>query len=263
MGFDFFGPSLEVTYPKAAHEWIEKFYNFDPSFVRVIMFSIYNVYFSYNAADSYNSSLWTMRFEFFGSVLLYGYLYFLNKKYVFFKFLDIPILLFLFYNMPILACFHAGSLLHRVKLCKCIEWMEMYFGARGTQCILNISFVLNIFLSAIYRTSDQLVSMYAVFVVLFVLMSNGLERGLNSSVSQFLGEISFPLYLIHMPVIYTFTTNIYAILASFEIDLFLALSINLIATVSLAFALAKILRPLEILCINISKKITKFILNMN
>ena len=55
--------------------WLGGFYLFSPSFFNAIKFSFFDVFVNYSSYTSYNSSLWTIKTEFVGSILIFIFSY--------------------------------------------------------------------------------------------------------------------------------------------------------------------------------------------
>jgi peptidoglycan/LPS O-acetylase OafA/YrhL len=55
-------------------DWLYGFYGFEPSAVGAIREAVWKVFFSFSARESYNPVLWTMGYEFLGSLFLFAFL---------------------------------------------------------------------------------------------------------------------------------------------------------------------------------------------
>ena len=166
---------------------------------------------------------------------------------------DIFLAAILLFKMPIIACFHVGSLLYRVDLRKCDIWLRRVLGSQILEYIAIAALIFVGGFSSMYRLNDQVVALYAILIVLFVLLSKYVQRWLESSVSQLLGEISFPLYLVQMPIIFIFTINIINGFGFLGIFPNLKVFLNFSISVSVAILFASVIRPIEIFCIRMSK----------
>ena len=60
--------------------WLPTFYDFDPSLPQAIKSAVWDTFFDFNRDVSYNTVLWTMEPEFFGSIFLFGFLSLLGNK---------------------------------------------------------------------------------------------------------------------------------------------------------------------------------------
>ncbi len=170
------------------------------SLLDVVSFSFFDVLFRYDLAHSFNTSLWTMPVEFDGSLLIYVLLFALSQ---------VPSLQRL-HRIAIGAALSAGCLLASKGLLACFfggyviaeliydEPRARAWGRRGAAALVALGGVL---LALRGRLDDRDGAILAIGVVAGVALWPVLSRLFSSSVSRWLGGISFPLYLIHAAVI--------------------------------------------------------------
>ena len=60
--------------------WLPSFYDFEPSLSRAIKSAAWDAFFDFNRDVTYNTVLWTMEPEFFGSLFLFSLLSLLGNK---------------------------------------------------------------------------------------------------------------------------------------------------------------------------------------
>jgi peptidoglycan/LPS O-acetylase OafA/YrhL len=190
--------------PATSLGWLGTFYKFDPSFVNALKFSFFDVFFSYDGGSTYNASLWTMPIELAGSLVIYAYLgIFRNTSRVFW----LPTLAFAIYlqfNNPFLSCFVFGYLI-----------AELNFNFRKVNSVTLEGISILLFssvpiISTFYRpTQNWKTSLMAVVLVLSVSYSKYLRAFFTCFFSRFLGKISFPLYLIQVPIICSWSSYLF------------------------------------------------------
>ena len=229
--------------------WLSEFYSFDPSLVKVIRFSFYDVFFNYVHDASYNVVLWTMSTELHGSILVAIVLLCLN--YVRFKLLFlISVSVVLFAVKPQLACFSIGMIISYI-LCNKSDILFL-LKKRNIKIFLCLLFLL------VYKAVDMgrcnVIS--AAIVVLLPFMFEGVYTFLVSRISSFLGKISFPLYIVHFPILCSFTSYL---LIHFG-NSYPALWAITFASIALSIFAAFLLLPVEKFAIKISRSFANCVL---
>lgn len=175
-----------------------------PSLMETVRFSLYRVFFSYDSNESLIPPLWTMAYEMWGSYLVFSTLALigdLRKRFVIY-----PVLFVIMYEIhPMYSAFLVG-----------LSFAEAYSSGllekHGTM-LSGLSFFLII--PTLYATTllpGKAHGVYLVISSLFVfcaITNRQLVELLSNRLSRFLGNISFPLYLIHAPVFAVLTLNLY------------------------------------------------------
>ena len=237
-------------------DWLGSFYKFDGNLKDAVTFSLYKVFFKYDGGLTYNSSLWTMPIEIIGSVLIYAYLgIFRNTEKVKWKLLIIAILS-LFYFKPIYACFLIGYAIAEINRKNPVEPSTGIFKKRNKFetlfiCIFMVCSLVSIFL----RGNDQIECILAASIVLSVSYSYALKSFFSNRLSAYLGRISFPLYLVQIPIICSWSSYLYLKLPALGLSPMTSNFINLFSTISLCLVTATLLVPIEKLSVVYSKKI--------
>jgi peptidoglycan/LPS O-acetylase OafA/YrhL len=245
-----------ATTPATSLGWLGTFYKFDASVYDLLKFSFFDVFFNYDAGKSYNTPLWTMPIEIFGSFFIYAYIgIFKNSDRVFWAAIIIIAAYFL-YKDPRYACFAFGYIIFEIN--------TKY--PRGNNKFIELSSIVLFssmaVVSTFYRPVGEYIitSLMATAIVLSVSYSNIMASFFTNKISRLLGKISFPLYLIQVPVICSFSSYLFIFLPKQGLDNLTSSNINVILTASLCFMLAWLLIPIENFSIRISKKIAKFAL---
>ena len=244
--------NLQIA-PQASSDWIRRFFDFNATLKGVLSFSFYDVFFNYNDNKTYNPALWTMPIEIIGSFLIYGFLgLFRENSTVQWK-IAIIIATHFFFSMPAYACFFIGYLIAELNSKFSINSNKVENVLIERLCLL--AFALTSILSTYYIDSDKLVCLFASVMILSVSYSYSLKHFFSNTISNFLGRISFPLYLIHFLVICSWSSFVYIVSIDHHFNLTVATYFNLISSTVICLVLSYLLLPVESLSIRASKKI--------
>jgi peptidoglycan/LPS O-acetylase OafA/YrhL len=237
--------------------WLGQTFVFDPSFLSFVKFSLYNVFFDYVPGTSYNTSLWTLSIELFGSMLVYSYLSLFRRDGSAHLLMAFALFCLLLKIAPYYACFIGGYLAAEAyaRLEKVAPWRVI------VESLAGIGFYAVVFLITMYRPTNlgMLCALATVFVF-SVAFSSPLRWLLTTRVSEFLGRISFPLYLIHLYVICSWSVHLFTWLEGSMVPTIPALLINILSTFAIAAALSIALIPLERFSVRSSKLIASTLL---
>ncbi|MDR1363821.1 MAG: hypothetical protein LBJ35_07230, partial [Spirochaetaceae bacterium] len=191
--------------------WLGTFYNFDGGFIDALRFSFRDVFFYYNEDHSYNATLWTMNGEITGSFLvalvLFCSKYIKSKQYVFW----ILAAAFLFLVNGVLLAFMLGMAASYLYINKndFLYKIEKSIPRKTGLFIAAAAAYLAAGLSAylwVKWAMDLLYSIAAFLLIAFLLTSPLAQRVFSAKFFRFLGKISFPLYIIHVPVLCSFSS---------------------------------------------------------
>lgn len=209
-------------------DWLHRIYHFQPSFASLVQQSLFSVFFTNHY--QYNLVLWTMRIEFFGSLLVFGYLLLFGKSK--FRWLGYFALLFLV-DAPQYQAFILGmalcDLAYHGYLEKInIRWVKWSFLLLGLYCAAFPHYMQPglvgqtsyAWTKGLFWLSDGykpwfIMILGATLLLIVVLTSNTLKRILNHSIFQYLGRISFSLYLTHFAVLSSFTAALFLTLLQY------------------------------------------------
>lgn len=253
----FFNLEAAVT-PIGASSWLGGFYNFDASFKGFVVFSLYDVFFKYNPELTYNSVLWTMSVEMFGSLFVYAYLgIFRAKETVHWKLIFIILVTSFFYK-TLYACFAAGYLIAEFNN-KNAENGALFSSKLAQRGLIALAVVASV-VSTFYHESDRVAFFVATIIVFCASYSLKLESFFSNRVSAFLGRISFPLYLIQIPIICSWSSYLFIKLPLLGLGVVESNFINLFSTVAICLLVSWILLPVERISVVYSKKIGRLFL---
>ncbi len=187
--------------------WLFTFYEFEPSLTQAIKSAAWDTFFDFNRDTTYNTVLWTMQPEFFGSIFLFGFLsLFGNKRIRWFAYPLIVLILYL-KELHWLNAFLLGIILCDLYVNTSIfPKLGQMFGAWWVQILSSVSIMVLIG-APNYREVFHLV--VAMVLVVLALSFTGFAKFFSSRVPVYLGRISFSLYLIHVPILCSATGLIY------------------------------------------------------
>jgi peptidoglycan/LPS O-acetylase OafA/YrhL len=186
-------------------DWLALFANFQATLPGALVYSTYGVYFTHNAATSYNPFLWTMSIEMLGSFMIFIFaLQIKNTKRPINLAAFMAAMFFLaksYYSLFFIGA--TFSLLRRqgfFNFCtrptaQATSWLMI--AAVIASCIASDNIAHDNFKTNFFR---------ATVFTLAVNINTIIKNALESRFSRFLGKISFPLYLIHFSILISLTS---------------------------------------------------------
>jgi peptidoglycan/LPS O-acetylase OafA/YrhL len=242
--------------PESSSGWLGTFYRFDASLKDLFIFSLYGVFFNYNPETTYNSSLWTMSVEMLGSILIYAYLGIFRSKEKTYWLLISLVIFILALLKSLYVCFFAGYLIAELNL----KYQDAFEGGKIMKIASLIFFIIILMISVNFKSNSGASIFVAIFLVLTASFSIHLKSFFANKSSQFLGRISFPLYLIQIPVICSWSSYLYIQLPLLGLSHIQSNFVNLFSTICICFLASILLLPIEKIGVACSKKIGKLIL---
>ena len=235
----------EAAEISGAREWlIQPYYKFDYNFLGALRFAFYDVFFNYAGNTTYNQVLWTMPIEFFGSFFVFIILAIAGKRKIRYYVYVVVFSYFLWFNNP-LAAFTSGIVLAEFHASSA-KFIHVRLWSHVKDLLLILLFVLSV-LYVQYGGNDgniyMLRTISASVVVYCVSQSPSLRCVFESKVALFLGTISFPLYLLHMPIICSISSWLYKTLYGFDFT-FITVIVGSI-TLVVCLVSAKLFYPIE------------------
>lgn len=251
--------NVQIAEQAQSIEWMGSYYKFDPTYDYLslqffLRFNLYYVFFNFNPGANFNPVLWTIAYEFTGSMLVYLIIGLFrtarNQTYL------VPLAILILFNLvhnPIIACFAIGYVL-----------AELYvaYGRRLEQSawanwLATLLFLVPIVCSTFFRTGHHFyLALLATLLVASVSFSGLLKRFFSNKVSRFLGRISFPLYLIHLPLICSYSSYLFLTLPAHGFSHQATSNIIIATTVPLGILLAWLIYPIETFSVKASKYIS-------
>ncbi|MEK4158878.1 acyltransferase [Paenibacillus odorifer] len=188
--------------------WLKGIYNFSSDSLEALKEAFYGVVFQ--GKQNYNLILWTLKYEFYGSVMIYSFMLVLRKTNI--RYAIYPLIFVLLWNSYYLAFFlglllsdlHSKDLLkikNRIALFL-IFLLALFFGSYPWREQFGAPTRLYGFLKLDFLGVNSYYEFYhtvgAFLLLICALNSSYLKRLLSSRICLFLGEISFSLYLLHL-----------------------------------------------------------------
>jgi peptidoglycan/LPS O-acetylase OafA/YrhL len=210
--------AAEITGSK----WLHDFWQQPASLISMIYQGIYSTFVT--GFTPYNTNLWTMQIELFGSFLVFGFLAFfgkLEKRWIFYAaaaliFLKTYYLAFIL-GMAICDIWTNGSLVRRYVT----DWLVLallpvglFLGSWHTSLNVYPNIYSPIVVPYFNYTELEIFARIAgaAIIMLAVLQLAPLKRFFESKPLQYLGKLSFSLYLVHFIVIYSFSSWLFSTL---------------------------------------------------
>jgi peptidoglycan/LPS O-acetylase OafA/YrhL len=212
-------PTQAVAAHRADPAWWSELYTFPADFLAMAKFALWRTYeLRLPNRESWNVVLWTMPVELLGSFLIFTMLAFIRWRW-----LRLAVATglaihnigtgFYGYFFGFLAGYLIAELLvaaeRRDDLCRelagatSVGWIYLAAALGSSICLQAASFGHS---QADYMLAMNLIALLA---VLGVVLAEPARRWLAHPVSQFLGRISFGLYLTHLTVICSFSAALY------------------------------------------------------
>jgi len=187
--------------------WLSKFWDFTPQLGTMLWESFYGTFFLH--ANSYNNPLWTMNFEFFGSLIVFAFMAFFGRSQK--RFLYYIIAIMLFRHSHYLA-FILGMLLSDLS-----TRQDGFFVRMKNRYFFVLLLLVGLFLGSYPDTRPVDGSIYefmkglarqrtyyivgATLIMIALLKSTRLQSLLSLKPFVLLGRISFSMYVLHLIII--------------------------------------------------------------
>jgi peptidoglycan/LPS O-acetylase OafA/YrhL len=217
-----------------------------PTLQSLFGFGLFKVFFAYASAETYDPPLWTMSYEFFGSFLVFIILAALrgwHGRTVVFAGLFLALTLW----QSFFALFAGGILIADLFAKLGDAPSSKRYGAALCLCGMILGLSLVAWFNAVYIA-------VAMLLVAGVAFCGPIRALFENRLSDFLGWISYPLYLVQAPVVYAFSVNALHTLASYGIADEPARWMVGAATVPVAILCAITFCPVNDLAVKLSRK---------
>lgn len=169
-----------------------------PSFAQSVQFSLWGVYLSPGALN-YNPVLWTMYYEMLGSLILFAFLVTAGRSSAL-TLAGHATFICVAWNAksPIVAIAMGAVIANATQF----QWHARLMAMRGVSIVAGLLLLLALLCAAMRQDigDSRLLALCSTGVVYAVLLAPCLRSALSSSLSRSLGELSFPLYLVHVPL---------------------------------------------------------------
>lgn len=228
-------------------DWLGSWLQFAPSLGETLKFALVGVFQDASTPASLDPFLWTMKMELLGSVAILVFLALAVRMPR--AWMAAPVLTLLLLAAPgggaQLACFFAGAYFARLRRQGVFQRLNASAGVNVVA--LGCLFVL-MAADGWLHTQEWLLWRYPAFAILIMLAifsSSSAMRAMETRLSQFLGGVSFPLFLVQFPVIVTFTSWAIVVLQGRQaLGLGSAVLVAL-ASIGVSLAAATAFQPIE------------------
>lgn len=179
-----------------------QFLLFEPSIPHLLKVSLYETFFAFRYDQAYVLPLWTMHYELLGSFLVFALLLVAQRSAWRWLLYGAAYLVALWFQ-PLMALFVAGllaaNLFHRAPHL-----------SRRAQWALAPALLLAWLIPVVNQHGPGLLAMLGMtyFFAALVWIAP-CRRFFENRVSRFLGHISFALYLVHAPLMHSFTSHLF------------------------------------------------------
>jgi peptidoglycan/LPS O-acetylase OafA/YrhL len=229
--------------PELFRQWL----NFSPTSGHLLNFALFDVFFTYSDSDTYVPPLWTMPVEFFGSYITLGFVTVFGGVRLRAVAAAGLACVFAFHDSWY-AQFLVGVLFAEIFL---REW------AHGPRCrflwimCLPIGIALTMFPRSWHVTVYLIAASFITAGFIFVPATRWF---FENRLSRFLGHISFPLYLVHAPVIWAFSLKFIPYLEQAGASYATASILNAVVAIPLSFLAAVVFRPVNEFAIKAARR---------
>jgi peptidoglycan/LPS O-acetylase OafA/YrhL len=223
--------------------WLGMILPFQADFVSMIQYAFFNVYAGHKVVSSYNPFLWTMSIEFLGSLMVFLFLY-VSKRIQSIVLALVFVLAALLLIAPDYASFFVGVLFGYSRHCGIFERLHTSEVWRYINRPLFALLIIAALFFPMVRLPVQMDTVHAAAWVFYA--SPKMLSFFRNRVSQFLGALSFPLYVMHFAVLISVTSYL---IIWFDKNGGLsagAISLIVLASFVSSFAAAWLLRQIEI-----------------
>lgn len=187
--------------------WLFTFYEFDPSLPTAIKSAAWDAFFDFDRDTTYNTVLWTMEPEFFGSIFLFGFLSLLGNKRI--RWIAYPLIITILY---LRGTHWLNAFVFGILLCDLYVNSTVFTGAGrrlGSPWIQTLSPAAILVFIGAPNYGEVFHLIVAVALVFMALSFGRIGRFFSARVPVYLGRISFSLYLIHVPILCSLTGFLY------------------------------------------------------
>lgn len=226
-------------------DFLNGFYSFEPNIVEAIRQALWGVFF--DDSHTYNAVLWTMKTEFFGSMLVFAMAILFGKTQLRFVAYIVAIMffinnyLFAFIIGMIIADFYNSKTTEKYRLKDDLPAFFLFIIGIVVGCYDDdYQNPIYTFLSFSFITSTELFYhiLGAAIILLAILSSSSLKNIFSHKIMKFLGRISFSVYVLHQIIICSFSSLLFIILIpylSYPIAFIIMAISTIVITISLAY----------------------------
>lgn len=196
--------SHEATPILKREDWLGGMLNFEASVRTFLSYTLFGVYFDPTPEFKYNPFLWTMSAEMLGSMFVFATLFLTRttRQRAAVYALTAPFMAI--YN-PFLLGFTIGMIFGEMRAKGVFERIAAHRAANWAALFIVFDVALGVSLYPILPVPQGAVAhritLAAAIFLFAVYSSSWLQRLFDNRLSHFIGELSFPIYLVHFPII--------------------------------------------------------------
>jgi peptidoglycan/LPS O-acetylase OafA/YrhL len=183
---------------------------FEPTFSHLFTSSLFDVFFRFSKDQVYIVPLWSMQFELIGSAITIGFLAIFGRDKLALWIFGAALFTVTLIQNSYYSLFVAGMLLANI-------YVTYDLSGKRFQSLLCLGILLG--WTAPFLTNNDLRSPFFMgsMIIFFssMIWITPIRSFFEKKPSLFLGRISFPLYLLHGPVLWTFSLSLKTMLARF------------------------------------------------
>ena len=229
----------------------------EPTIGNLLVYSWYSNFMG-NITLDYNSSLWTMTPEVFGSMLVYCMVAFFLPSGKRGRIMALPIFalwVYTFLNKLEMCCFVMGYVLAELywSNLRSKQWVQV-----AATLLMPVAIYLACILPHVYDHNMLLAAVLMVFCVSF---SPAMRWLFSTRPFSFLGRISFPLYLIQVSLFCSFSSYLLIQLAQTDYSRETIADIIIVSSLAVALFVSYVISPVENFSATQSKRIARKILS--
>ncbi|MFD4839772.1 acyltransferase family protein [Achromobacter sp. NPDC058515] len=246
----------QVAGVAADSPWLALGFSVPVGFPELLQFALWDVYrFDPRDAIFYNAALWTMPFELLGSFLIFGCLLVAGTSRLAQATIVCTFCALTWWANSYFLPFALGM---AVALLRAAAWPGP---ARG---IAAAGLCAVLVLAALRLPEDSIrsLSIFATLILAACMLSPGARRFLDLPISQWLGRISFPLYLTHLFAIYTVGSSLYLWLGDGGKVTAAGALVVAAASTGTALALAAVFLPVESFSVSAGRSFSRYVLRL-
>lgn len=259
-------------------EWLGFQFNHTPSLTSALQEGLYGALLFDSAL--YNSALWTMSIEFYGSLILMA-VFWLGKNLAKSAEVQRQIWIALLVGIALLgyssyfSLFAVGALLALLKyprfsdrICLLLFVVGLFLGTipysaepwRAVKPFVEFKLVAFFPISYPHNAITFFHSIGAILLVIVVDQWSLLRSALSSKIAKILGKISFPLYLVHIPILMSIVSSISINMLTADVPYGLVIFIGVVLLISLSiFASITLVPIIETPAVRLSGAISSMI----
>jgi peptidoglycan/LPS O-acetylase OafA/YrhL len=247
--------NLQVAKLLGVTNWPAQTFSFEPSALHVLQFSFYDVFFDNDQSRSYNTALWTMPIELYGSAMVFAFLYICRSRKIRWCLYPVFIIVAWKCDSPYTA-FAFGVLLCETFVALGTRRLETSRGIiYGSLVCIALGLFLITFGRLLYGHPGFL-SLCGLLFVAGISLNPWLRLAFSARISRVLGKLSFPLYLVHLSVIGSLSSWLFLYLTSSGAGSDTAVIITVALSVPALLLTAAAFYPIEAFAVNFSRMLS-------